>query len=279
MRTTSGPDSAALSNGTGRRRFATVTTCHAQGYEAYGRAMVESYLAHWPDDVPLLLYSEGFRCGVEDPRVVEHDLLEAAPDLAAFKARHRDHLLAHGRQLGHRPDIRLIPREGQIRVRLRSPWGLGFRWEAVRFSHKIFAILTAAVETDADVLFWLDADSRFFADVTHAELDALMPADCLLSYLRRKNISECGFVGYNLRPPMVRSFLADFGAFYRYDLLFHEKEFHDSYLFDRLRRRYERAGARTFDIAVGAGLAHSHVMEHSRLARFMEHLKGNRKHV
>ncbi len=255
------------------RRFAVVTTCHRAGFEHYGRAMVDSFLQHWPDDVPLLLYHEGFEPPSASGRIESRDLIEASPGLAAFKTRHLGNPRAHGKRLPRRR-VRVGPFKLPLPMRTRQA---PYRWDAVRFSHKTFAIFDAARRTDADVLVWIDADTRFFAEVDHAELDALVPEGVMLSCLRRPSHSECGFVAYNLRDPQTQHFLADFEAMYTRDLLFREREYHDSYLFDVVRARSERRGARVHDIGEGVGWRASHVLINSRLGRFMDHLKGDRK--
>jgi hypothetical protein len=255
------------------RRFTVVTTCHAAGYESYGRTMIETFLAHWPHHVPLMLYHEGFAPPSAPGRIEAYDLNAASPELVAFKARHHDNPRAIGQWRPHRR-LRIGP------LSLPLPWRVkkaSYRWDAVRFSHKSYAIFDAARRTDADALIWIDADTRFFADVDVAELAAMMPPDSAVSCLRRPNHTECGFVVYNLRHPETRRLLAEFEAMYSQDLLFAEYEYHDSYLFDVVRERAEARGAHTHDIAEGAGWQASHVLINSRLGRFMDHMKGNRK--
>ncbi len=248
-----------------------VTTCNAKGYAEYGRRMVETFLAHWPEEVPLLLFHEGFRPPPDSARIVAIDLLEASPALAAFKARHARNPKANGRA---RPWLRM----GRLALSLPIVDSRNrFRWDAVRFAHKCYAIFEAARRTQADVLIWIDADSVFFADVSMADLDPLSPPDCAVSCLRRPSFSECGFVVYNLRLEQTREFLAEFEAMYDRDLLFLEREYHDSYLFDVIRRRAESRGVRVHDIADGAGRRAKHVLINSRLGAFMDHLKGDRK--
>lgn len=264
---------AAIDRAAPARRFAAVTTCHAAGYQTYGQTMVETFLAHWPQEVPLMLYHEGFEPPSAPGRIEAHDLNAASPELVAFKARHRNNPRANGRW---RP--RRTLRLGTLAMPL--PWRTrkaAYRWDAVRFSHKSYAVFDAARRTDADVLIWIDADTLFFADVDLAELVALAPADSAVSCLRRPNHSECGFVVYNLRHPETRRLLDEFEAMYSQDLLFAEKEFHDSFLFDVVRERAEARGAPVHDIAQGAGWSASHVLINSRLGRFMDHMKGGRK--
>ncbi|MGI4778694.1 MAG: hypothetical protein ACRYGA_11355 [Janthinobacterium lividum] len=255
------------------RRFAVVTTCHAAGYRDYGQVMVDTFLAHWPAEVPLLLYHEGFDPPSAPGRIESRDLVAASPALTDFKTRHAGNPRAHGK-VQPRRRLRIGPLSLPLPLAGRKA---PYRWDAVRFAHKSYAIFDAARRTDADALIWIDADTRFFADVDMAELAALAPADTAVSCLRRPNHSECGFVVYNLRHPETRRLLDEFEAMYSQDLLFAEREFHDSFLFDIVRGRAEARGARTHDIAEGAGARASHVLINSRLGRFMDHMKGDRK--
>lgn len=255
------------------RRFAVVSTCHAAGYETYGREMVDTFLEHWPSDVPLMLYHEGFEPPAAPGRIEPHDLMATCPGLVSFKARHAGNPKAHGQW---RPwaRLRLGPLHVPLPVRTRKG---RFRWDAVRFAHKTYAIFDAARRTQADALIWIDADTRFFAKVALDELDALAPTHSAASCLRRRNYSECGFVVYNLRHPETARILAEFEAMYSQDLFLAEHEFHDSYLFDVVCRRAEARGAYIHDIAEGIGWRTSHVLINSRLGCFMDHMKGDRK--
>lgn len=259
------------------RTFAAVTTCHAAGYQSYGRQMVESFDTHWPQNVPLYVYREGFEGDLTSPRIVWLDLLDECPALAAFKERHRDNPKAHGNAPHRHWEIKLRLDRPRLSIRKVDDWGAGFRWDAVRFSHKSFAIFDAARRCDTDVLFWVDADTFTFKDIPLQFLDGVMPPDCIVSYLHRPRYSECGFVGYNLRHPGTRQFLADFERLYTTDALFGQREYHDSYLFDVVRKRLERRGLHTYDISEGAGAEGGHVFVNSRLGQYIDHRKGDRK--
>ena len=43
-----------------RLRFVVLTTCHAAGWQQYGRRMVETFEQFWPGEIPLYLYAEDF---------------------------------------------------------------------------------------------------------------------------------------------------------------------------------------------------------------------------
>jgi hypothetical protein len=258
------------------RKFAVVTTCNAAGYDDYGRRMVETFDLQWPEEVPLLLYRENFEPEVPSDRIIVRDLVSSCPDLMAFKRRHADNPLAHGQTERYRFRLSRNPYKNRIKLGDRH-WGSGFRWDAVRFAHKAFAIFHAAANTDADVLIWVDADSLFFSDPSVDELESMIPRDCFVGYLDRPTYSECGFIAYNLNHPATQEMLAAFKRLYTHDELFRQYEFHDAYLFDVVRRQSERAGHKSFDIADGIGRQAKHVLINSRLGQFMDHIKGGRK--
>ena len=258
------------------RSFAIVTTCNADGYELYGRDMVSSVDRYFPRDIPVYLYAEGFHPKIASDRVFVRDLLVSCPELVDFKRRHRDNPAAHG-LLGS-PRLRVIVQWHKLRLKIRRiDWGLGYRWDAIRFSHKVFALDHAARSCGTDVLFWMDADIRLFADVSRAFLNELMPDQCIVSCLRRPKFSECSFVGLNLRHSGIWSFLNMFVNHYTTDAIFGEREHHDSFLFDIIRRRHEKLGHASYDIAEGIGKYCHHVFINSKLGICMDHMKGTRK--
>ena len=72
------------------RTFSVVTTCHKEGYNLYGRRIVETFDRHWPREIVLYLYAENFKPDIMSNRIVCLDLLAECPELVAFKRRHED---------------------------------------------------------------------------------------------------------------------------------------------------------------------------------------------
>lgn len=258
-------------------RRAVVTTSHKAGYEKYGRQMAATFDHHWSPEIQLLFYSEEFTPDVASTRIEARDLLARCPGLVAFKARHARRPLAHGKAWRIKPRLRYNNYLGRYALK-GLKWGLGYRWDAVRFAHKCFAIIDASRSTDADVLIWVDADTRFFADVGAAQLEGFLPPDCFVGCLRRWSIhTETGFLVFDLHHPATRIYMDELERMFTGDLLFREYEFHDAYLFDVLRERLERQGHKSHDIAMGAGRKAKHVLVNSPLGGFMDHMKGDRK--
>ncbi|MEJ6845091.1 hypothetical protein V3589_02560 [Sinorhizobium fredii] len=224
--------------------FAAISTFNAAGLELYGRRMVVSFHEHWPAEVPLRVYSEGWDfldCwGPEN-----FNLSAASPWLDEFKARH-----------GHRTFK-------------------DFRWDAVRFSHKVAAVCHAARNIDCDVLIWLDGDIVTHANLSIEDLEGLRPRDDeWISWLYRQNMyPECGFYMLDRRHPQHEAMIASFEAMYMQDLLYGLAEYHDSYV---LRHVVEAARVPWRSIS-GKGGETSHPLINGPLGQWFDHLKGRRK--
>jgi hypothetical protein len=142
----------------------------------------------------------------------------------------------------------------------------------------VFALVHAARTTPARKLFWLDADTLTFADVPRDFLESCLPDECFTSCLLREEMhSECGFVGYRLDHPASRNFFDAFEGWYTTGRLFALPEWHDSYVFDTVRRSFERNGSIWTHNLSGTLTRAAHPFVNSELGRFMDHLKGPRK--
>lgn len=147
-----------------------------------------------------------------------------------------------------------------------------YRFDAIRFAHKVAAIEQAFRLGTSDVLVWIDADC-----VTHAPVDAGwltgMLGDADFGYLRRaRKYPECGFMlirrsrgGVDLVREVVRM--------YRTDALFELPEWHDCLAFDRAR---QGLGIRSVSLS-GDAEDTAHPLVNGPLGARLDHLKGKRK--
>jgi len=244
--------------------YTLVTTFNRQGMETYGQRMIDTFQQHWPADSRLLVFAENCLPRVTADNVQVFDILQHSPDLAAFVERHKNNAMAHGKA---------------------GPPGIydakkNFRWNAVRFSFKVFAVAAASHMINQGWLIWIDADTHTHSPIPSAWLPMVCPSDSMCSYLGRgENYhSECGWVAYNLDHPRCRDFIQDFVDMYRHDLIFNEREWHDSYIWDVVRRRYKDTCS-FFNLNPEPdtkGLA-KHPFINSELGRYMDHVKGKRK--
>lgn len=245
-------------------KYTVITTFHQAGLEQYGQRMIDTFEQNWPAEVDLIVLAENCspRVGRPNTRVV--DLLATSPDLQAFVQRHRNNPLAHG-QAGP-PDV-FNPKKQ-------------FRWDAVRFCYKVYAKATAADMIDSGWMIWLDADTVTHSPVPMQFLATVCPGNAFVSYLGRgeKYHSECGWVAYNLDAAECRQFVQDFVGMYNTDRIFEQREWHDSYIFDVLRKQFQ-SRCRFHNLNPSwedKGLA-GHPFINSELGRYMDHVKGDRK--
>lgn len=191
---------------------------------------------------------------------------------------HREFL----RKFGHLHEanglrIRFFEEGGQRRVNLVRD----FRFNAVRFSFKIFSIKQVITHiSSARHLAWLDADIRVLRSFGIAELSEFLPDEHqLMSYLGRTNFpkpnaySEAGWLGFNMVHPDIQKFLEFVSNQYVSGEIFSQKEWHDSWLWDVARDNFENQGVRFKNISgVAAYLEHPFV--NCGLGKYFDHLKG-----
>lgn len=236
-----------------------VTSFSERGYDTYGRRFLETFRRHWPPDVELIVYHEGT---VLPDWCVGRRLLDVA-DCAAFIERHRFNTAVQGR-------TELLDKPWKPKCRLD---GYNFRFDAYKFCRKIFALADAARILRQGKLFWLDADTVTVCAVPAALLDELLPDGYAISFLERWRDyhSECGFVGYNLFMDSTHEFIKRFVNLYVTDRFVGYPEWHDSYLFDCMRKE---TSVKAYSIA---SRSLREVFNTSPLGRYVHHLKGERK--
>ena len=64
----------------------------------------------------------------------------------------------------------------------------------------------------------------------------------MMSYLGRGNntYSECGFLYFNLKHLKIKEYAIEIKHMYDNDLIYNEKEQHDSYIWDLIRVKFEK---------------------------------------
>ena len=252
------PAAASRPNAPSTGRTATIdaaATFHAEGYERFGREFMASFERHWPPGTRLRVYAEGCSPAGSD-KVIVRDLHEDAQDLVAFKARHAANPGAHG-HFGETYQYML---------------------DSVRWSHRIFALREAAERSDAEYLVNIDADIVCFRDMPMDFLMTLMPEDADIGYMPRKGVySECSFVLYKLKNPLVRDFIRRHAQFYTTDKIFSLARWTDCHAFDHMVQQHLRQGDLKF-FNINQGVPDSmHPFVNGPLGQYMDHLKGGRK--
>lgn len=225
--------------------FLAVTTFHEKGRAEYGQRMMTTFHQFWPEEVGLRVYAEGWRASIPEATVT--DLEQASDWLGNFKARHA------WRDAGN-----------------------GYRMDAVRFSHKIAALLAANERMNSRYLVWMDGDIVTHSPVTLEVLNRWAPKDGQwISWLeRRKVYPECGFYIIDRDHPRHREMLQALRKMYDGDELFTLPEWHDSYV---LWEVVKRSGVGTKNLSGTIGTRTHHPFVNSELGSYMDHLKGKRK--
>jgi len=216
-----------------------VTTFSPKGYEEYAGRFLETYVRHVP--IPLLAYVE--KTPPFTHKLIEYRDIYGHPDISSFinYAQHKE---------------RGTPKQNYL-------------YHAAKFCHKVYAQLSVLEKTLAEEVFWWDADTVFFADVSPWELKGYLKGACL-AYLGRTLYTETGFIGFDTGHPQFPMFLSHYKDMYYKRKIFNLQHWTDCHAFDEARRGFVGT-----DIGRGHGVAH--VWCESPLAKFSDHLKGGRK--
>jgi len=245
-------------------KYTVVTSFSKKGFHEYGKRFIETFEEFWPKEVGLIIYHEGSN----HPIVHRHhsvNLLEYVKNCYTFLEDHAGDPLTNG-ALVNQP----------------LPWkvkcvdeGYNFRFDMVKFARKVFAIENAASVNRTGKMFWVDADVLTFAKISIEFLDSLLPNNVALSFLDRPAAySECGFVGYNLDHPACHPFIEEFAGVYTTGKVKDFAEWHDSFVFDEIRKNKNIPGYH-----IPSSVNKAHVFINSVLGTVMDHLKGDRKQV
>ena len=162
----------------------------------------------------------------------------------------------------------------------------------VRFANKVYAVFDACEEEGSDWVVWVDGDTFVHSDWSYDQFSNLLPKESWLTYVGRGQGSqtwpECGFYGLNLTDKQCRKFLADFEEAYEDaegpNGIFKLAEWHDSYVFGDILNKHKNYNPRVLDYSAtiyvktaktGGG---GHPLINTELGRWIDHMKGGRKH-
>ena len=247
--------------------YTVLTTFNQSGYELYGRRMIRSFLQNWPKEIELWVFAENCEIKESANNLRVFDLEQSSPELVAFKQQWRDVPKANG-------DVSNDPTRNK-----RKDAGKGFKWDAVRFSHKVFSLFAAAEQCNTDWLIWMDADTYCHSLVTLEQIRNLIPESAELCYLGRdRKYTECGLYALHLKSPKIKQFLKEFKRYYTAaeSGIFTLKEWHDSYVFDAVRNLFDLS---EHNWSSGLISGEGHPLINCEWGAYLDHLKGNRKNL
>lgn len=256
------------------QKIVVVTTFHKPGLDKYAQRFLDSFAQNVAKSIKLVAYAEACEPVNPDPeQITILDAHAALPKLAAFKLRWQDTPHACG-------DISNHPaREG------RKDWQKEFKWDAIRFSNKVYAVFDAFASQTADWIVWMDADSYIHSPWSLADFAALLPSNAYVTYVGRGKGSqtwpECGFYGLNRNHPVCHEFIKEFENYYEQAWMFDLPEWHDSYIFGHILNKYREFPAHDYsadmylkEAKTGGG---GHPLINGPLGKYMDHMKGGRK--
>lgn len=251
-----------------------ITSINQALYHEYGKRMMEGWQAN-SRGVKLFIVFEGSL-----PQELREQKFETIKILK-LKGQDLDRFHNTFGKLYEANGIRLkettFP-NGERRIEI----GNDYRFNFVRFSFKIFSILIARKEIGASTPFsWIDADLKCLAPFDANDLTQFMPkSDQIMSYLGRTNFptkeepySECGFLGFNPEHEQTSNFLERMKSLYMTGEGFRFKQWHDSWLWDEVRKEFEARGFKFRNISGKYKNTH-HPFINCGLGKFFDHLKG-----
>lgn len=204
-----------------------ITSLSHEYFEQGSSFNLQSWDKRFPDNVEIHVYSESVSSpkGFSD-RVIWHNLYKECPELVDFIKRYKDNPHYNGQQ---------IDKQGKVKY--------NFKYNAVKFAHKIFPLFRFLNSHDNIKAYWIDADVYCKDDVPLIVLDKWMPDDKIVSYLGRYDKhSECGFMGYNLHQKTTKDFVRHYESYFYNNTLDKLKETHDSFVFDEARKTFKNIG-------------------------------------
>jgi hypothetical protein len=258
------------------RSITVVTTFHPAGLEKYGQRFLDSFAKRVDKRIKLLVYAES--CMPVNPdsnQITVLDATEALPKLNAFKQKWKDVPKANG-------DVSNEPQR-----HTRKDWNKEFKWDAVRFANKTYAVFDAC-ERSKDWCVWMDADTYVHSDWSYEDFVKLLPKNNWLTYVGRGKGSqtwpECGFYGMNLNDNICKAFLKEFELYYEQaeQGIFTLDEWHDSYIFGHILNKMKGVGS-VLDYSAEMYLREAksggggHPLINTVLGKWIDHMKGDRK--
>ena len=158
-----------------------ITTFSVDGYELYGKKMINAWLKFWPSNTTLTVYTEGYSLDEKDPRLIEIDINKACPNLQIFKDRSKAVFKGSDKKIKRHTD------------------------KAIRWSHKIYAI-SHALNYKCDYLIFLDGDT-YSNDIIPPNFAQLLVKDHLFAVhfenLKHGLHFETGLISFNLNHSQI----------------------------------------------------------------------------
>ena len=116
-------------------KYSIITTFHKPGLDQYAQTMIDTFEQYWPNSVDLYCYAEDCEPVVTKPNVHVLDLHKTCTALVKFKDKFKHVPWANGEQM----------KDTGLKFEANN-----FKWDAVRFSNKVFTVIDACSRLDSD---------------------------------------------------------------------------------------------------------------------------------
>ena len=136
-----------------------------------------------------------------------------------------------------------------------------YNWhlDSLRWAHKVYALTEKAFELseeskDAGWLIWIDADSLASKRLVPDDILAMLPEACDVAYRGVRNYPDktfyidTSFIAFNLNKRPALDLLGDLRGAYNSGELLQYREWHDSFLIERLLNIYKAHGMKIQDL-------------------------------
>lgn len=252
-----------------------VTTFHKEGLDLYGQRFLNSFAKNVDKGVKLIVYAED--CEPVNPDQTQITILPQTnlKQLVEFKNKWRNVPKANGKC----PFPEKRPRDHHKE----------FKWDAIRFANKVYAVFDAVTRTDDQWTVWIDADTFVHSPISYEQFENLLPNDKWITYVGRGKGSqtwpECGFYGLNTHNQTCKRFLSEFERMYEDadNGIFKLDEWHDSFVFGKILNQLTPIDKNFYDYSTGIYNKTAktggggHPLINSVLGNYFDHMKGARK--
>ena len=200
-----------------------VTSFNQKLYEKYAYQFINSYLEQ-KINIDLYIYSEddknNFKCNNNKIKVIQ--LLHNFPSIKKFYNNNNNY---------------------QLKKYIECPEKYKWKYDAIRFSYKIFSIIHNFNNyPNYKYILWIDADTLFLKKFNYKLIYKLIKENNMISFLGRSKLeghSECGFLIFNRNHKYMKEYFNEILHLYLSKNIYNEKEWHDSYIWDLIRKKYE----------------------------------------
>ena len=254
-----------------------ITTFNEKLYNEYAKNLLETFIEKSDKSIRLNIFYEGNFEEIKKHYATNEEKIR----FIKFESKEWDNFY---RKFGHLTDANGY-RLNKVDQKLILQ-GPSFRWQAVKFSFKVFSIyLASQIENISSNIVWIDADNICISPVNEENLKQFLPnADELMSYFGRDACppefphSETGFLGFNLKHEKFNSFIKTAISLYTTGEVFSLKFYHDCLVYDTTRAIFEMVGAKFKNLS-GEFISEEHPIVKSELGKYFDHLKGQRKEM